>query len=268
VRGLTQQARAALLLSSFVVAAVVVLSFGPIPQDPAYHVFADLWTCLGIPNFGNVISNLPFSLIGIAGLWVVLGPKAAAIFDHRSDRVPYIVLFMGMVLVGPGSAYYHGSPDNWGLLWDRLPMTVAFMSLTAAFVADRIDRRIGLAWVLPILLVLGVASAVYWYWTETLGRGDLRFYGLVQFYPMLAMALICLLYPRRRYTDGGALVWLLALYGAAKILESFDAQVYDLLGRAISGHSLKHIVASVAGIVVIQMLLAAQRSERAQASGS
>ena len=48
------------LLTVTAVAAWVVLRMEPVPQDPAYHQFADARPWLGIPNFQNVASNLPW----------------------------------------------------------------------------------------------------------------------------------------------------------------------------------------------------------------
>ena len=39
-----------------------------IPQDQHYHQFADQRALLGIPNFWNVVSNIPFIAIGAVGL--------------------------------------------------------------------------------------------------------------------------------------------------------------------------------------------------------
>ena len=160
------------------------LFINPVPQDPAYHLFADRRSCLGIPNFGNVASNAAFTLVGLIGLAVLYGGRP---LDQRRsflDTLPFAVFFTGVALVGVGSAFYHWQPDNDTLFWDRLPMTVAFMSITAAVVADRMHRAVGLKIVLPVLLVLGVASLVYWSQSEAAGRGDLRFYLLVQFMPI------------------------------------------------------------------------------------
>ena len=46
---------------------VVALLLPPMPQDPEYHNFADRRMLLDIPNFFDVISNLPFLLIGALG---------------------------------------------------------------------------------------------------------------------------------------------------------------------------------------------------------
>jgi hypothetical protein len=62
-------------------------------------------------------------------------------------------------------------------------MSMGFMAINAAVFADRIDARAGNGWLLYTLLAAGFASLVYWHWTESLGRGDLRFYGFVQFFP-------------------------------------------------------------------------------------
>lgn len=79
---------------------------------------------------------------------------------------------MGLLLTAAGSAYYHLLPDNERLFWDRLPMTIAFMSLIVAQIVDRISVRAGLALLAPMLLV-GVASVVYWLATERAGAGTL-----------------------------------------------------------------------------------------------
>lgn len=135
-------------LIGLTVAAIVAMSLVPrISQDESYHQFADQRTVFGISNFLNVLSNLPFLLTGIAGLLFVTGKDSLASsssFIHRIERWPYIVLFFGVTLTCFGSAYYHLSPNTDRLMWDRLPMSIAFMSLFAAVIAERINLRAGL----------------------------------------------------------------------------------------------------------------------------
>jgi hypothetical protein len=46
--------------------------------------------------------------------------------------------------------------------------------------------------------------------------------------------------------------WLLLLcYLLAKVFEFFDADIYALLGQAISGHSLKHMIAALGMYVLL-----------------
>lgn len=251
---LTFVQRIAALVAVFIAAVVGLLFLEPIPQDPAYHLFADTRPYLGLPNFGNVMSNAGFIIVGALGLVTIFSRKDREIFEQPRDAWPYVVFFIGILMVGAGSAYYHASPDNQRLVWDRLPMTVSFMSLFAAFIADRIHRRVGILYLLPVLIALGLLSLVYWEWTETQGRGDLRFYGLVQFYPMVALPMICWLFPRSRYTDGKYLAWVIGWYGVAKVLEYFDAGLFDLLGNTISGHGLKHLLSAVATYMILRMM--------------
>jgi len=257
VTHLTFNQRLLIVTGMLAAAVVAVLFVAPIPQDAAYHLFADRRGAFGIPNFGDVMSNGGFALVGIPALWVVLGPRGRTIFAEPGDGWPYAAFFVGVTLVSLGSGYYHLAPGNDRLFWDRLPMTIAFMALFSAVIADRIERRAGLYAVLPVLLVLGVLSLVYWDRTEAAGHGDLRFYGLVQFYPMAALPVICWLFPRARYTGGGYLIWVFAWYGLAKVLEHFDAQVFHLLGGTVSGHSLKHLASAVATLVVLRMVATA-----------
>ncbi|NKB58517.1 MAG: alkaline phytoceramidase [Alphaproteobacteria bacterium] len=249
-----------LILGIMFSATLAALGFvPPIPQDPNYHNLADPRPYLGIPNFGDVTSNAGFLIVGVLGLMTVLGRKGREIFTNRTDALPYIVFFAGVGLVSIGSSYYHLVPDNDRLFWDRLPMTIAFTALFSAIVADRIDRTTGIKWLLPILIALGIASLLYWDWTESQGRGDLRFYGLVQFYPMIALPVICWLFPKARYTGGGYLIWVIFWYAAAKVLEYFDAEILALLGGAVSGHSLKHLAAAMATLAVLRMVAGSRR---------
>jgi hypothetical protein len=234
-----------ILLGLAVVTIVAMLFVPPIPQDPAYHGFSDARPWLGIPNFGDVMSNLPFLLVGFLGFRVLkkYGGDTQRFIDAREKRFFAIAVF-GIGLTGLGSAYYHWAPGNVTLVWDRLPMTIGFMAIFAMMIAERIDLDRGLK-ALPVLLAIGVASVVYWHFTESAGRGDLRPYALVQFFPMLAVPLMIWLFPPR-YTGvkylGGVLAW----YVAAKLLEHFDGVVFALTGHIVSGHSLKHLCAAVA----------------------
>jgi hypothetical protein len=154
-----------------------------------------------------------------------------------------------------GSAYYHLAPSNERLVWDRLPMTLGFMSLLSAVWMERVNLRAGLVALGPLLL-LGLLSVGWWYATELRGAGDLRLYLLVQFYTLVLILLILALFPPR-YSRGADLLVAMGFYVLAKILESTDRQIFRL-GHIVSGHTLKHLAAAL-GVCWIFRMLALRR---------
>ena len=123
----------------------------PIPQDPAYHAFADRGALFGVPNFWNVATNLPFLVVGLLGWSRLRRIGDAELATH------YRVLCTAIALVALGSGWYHLAPSNASLVWDRLPMTVAFTTLFTALLADRISWLLGRALLWP-LAVAGMAT--------------------------------------------------------------------------------------------------------------
>ena len=220
------------------------LFLDPIAQPLSYHLFADRRSWFGIPNTWNVLSNIPFALVGALGLFTC---RSA---DRAGDLLIFRTIFAGILCTAFGSAYYHWQPGNQSLVWDRLPMAVAFMGFFVYVLSDRIDRKLNrLLW--P-LCVLGVASVLYWRWTEVQGAGDLRWYVLVQFGPVVLIPLILMLVPG----PAGELkyyVGLLACYGLAKLLEYFDQSVWEM-GQVVSGHTLKHLAAALGTWFILLML--------------
>lgn len=226
-------------------ALIGMLLHDPIPQDITYHLFIDTREVWSIPNFWNVVTNIPFAIVGILGLYKLRVP--AKLKMANNTMLAYVLLFFGTFLIGFGSSYYHLAPDNQTLVWDRLPMSVAFMALFSIIISEFISVRSGKALLLPLILA-GLLSIIYWHFTELRGEGDLRFYALVQFYPMFAIPII-LVFFRSHCSHVQAYWWLLLAYVVAKLFEHFDVEVYNLLGF-ISGHSLKHITAAL-GLYVL-----------------
>lgn len=237
------------LVGALAFAAIAGLALaGPVLQDPAYHLFADRRRFLGISNFGNVASNLPFVLVGLAGLAWMSRPGSAAGFLDPRDRWAWGVHFAGQFLTGVGSAYYHWAPADAPLYWDRLPLTFVITSLAAAVVIERVDGTWGRRLLVPFV-VAGAAAITSW----RFGSGDLRPYAFVQFYPVVAIPLLLVQFPARTTRSGdyaGAVGW----YAVAKLFEHFDAQVFRGTGYAVSGHTLKHLFAGLAGFWLLRML--------------
>jgi len=230
--------RHALLLVVLVGGTLAALLADPVAQDPAYHLFADRRSILGIPNFFDVVSNLPFAAVGAAGLYFVSRNTGIS-----SNRLAWQVFFAGVTLTAAGSGYYHVAPQNDTLVWDRLPMTIAFMGFVAIVTGEYLSDRLARQLLLP-LLAIGSASVFYWAHTESLGRGDLRAYALVQFLPMLLIPLVILLH-RGRSDLGPYIGLMIFFYITAKLLEFFDTAVFAA-GGLVSGHSLKHVLAAMA----------------------
>lgn len=232
--------RSGLLLLISVSVIVAAFLIDPVAQDPAYHRFVDQRRFFSIANTLNVISNLPFVIVGVAGLLFVRR-HGASVAPHSQGA--WLVFFVGILLTAFGSGYYHLAPNNETLIWDRLPMTIGFMSFVAIVIGEYLSIRTGNLALLP-LLVVGAASVLFWAHTESLGRGDLRFYAVVQFVPMLLIPLILWLY-HGRSDLGRYIVWMLGFYLGAKTLEYYDSQVYAA-GELLSGHTLKHVFAAMA----------------------
>lgn len=247
--------RLKILAALTVVILSAVFFVDPIAQDPSYHQFSDVVEAVGIPNVWNVLSNIPFVMIGVFGFI-----KARKLFLEKS-REPWnmacLVFYIGLVLTGFGSAYYHLSPTNETLLWDRLPMTISFMAFFSFIVSLHINQRLGAIALWP-LLAIGMASVFYWSYTEGAGFGDLRFYAVVQFLPIILIPFILIMFPVSNYQQ--KYMWLLiALYVIAKLMENFDVDIHLFLG--ISGHTIKHVVAAFSGIAFLWAISSISRRD-------
>ena len=226
----------ALLL--FILASAMLLH-GEIPQLAHYHEFADRRTLFGIANFADVLSNFGFAL---CSLWGVLRLGS----DWRRLPAGYLVFIISVFFTALGSGYYHLSPNDQTLVWDRLPIAIACAGLMAGAWQDFSPQR--RQW--PLLLALslfGTASVFYWQVSA-----DLRPYLALQVLPLLLIPIWQL---RADRADRIAVSAAIGLYVLAKIAEITDHQIYAQLSL-LSGHTLKHLLASLAaGLIIYQVSL-------------
>ncbi len=240
----------AIVLTAAALAATALLP--RIPQPGGYHSFADERALFGIPYALNVLSNLPFLLVGGAGLvWIVNFADARHFRDPR-ERWAALALFAGLVTTFFGSSYYHLHPNNQTLVFDRLGMAAGLGAILPMAISERVSAKWGARIVAP-LVALGVGTVLYWDWSEMQHAGDLRWYGLFQGYAFLATAAVLLL-TKPLYTRQSGWALAIGCYGVAKILELFDIGAYNATGHAISGHSLKHVAAAAGGFFLLRML--------------
>lgn len=241
------QYRGTLLLLLVAIVTAALFIHGPIPQITGYNDFANQCSWLGLHNGENVLTNLPFLIFGIWGVWRL---RHFAI-DSKIERFAWYGFFMGVTLTAFGSSYYHLEPDNYRLVWDRLPITFSFICLFTAVLAERVSTKLAATSFLP-MVVYSIASVIYWYITETSGASDMRPYILVQLLPLMLIPLLMILY-KPRYSHAWMLLMVAAWYLLAKVFEGFDGIVYQWNGH-ISGHGIKHLLAAMACAQVIWML--------------
>ncbi len=237
------------ILLAFCAALIVAAVFGPHVAQPAhYHAFVDQRTLLGIPCALDVLSNLPFALFGLLGFaWLRRLPAAAI---GSSQRTMAALFFAGLLVTAAASSYYHWQPDNAGLTIDRAGMLMAFAGLLGLGAGGRISERAGNALTAAILL-LGAVSVVLWSIS-----GNLLPWALLQGGGMVLVLGFAAIKPR----DGALAVrWaaVIGVYALAKLMELGDAQAFAASGEWVSGHTLKHLAASLAAWPVLRALKSA-----------
>lgn len=215
----------------------------PLAQPQAYHAFADQRVLFGLPHALNVLSNLPFFLLGVAGLLLATGRDDSAFW-------PYRFFFAGTLLTAFGSAWYHLAPSDATLVWDRVPIALGFAGLTAGVLAD---RQPALSGALTAALPVSACGAVV-YWAAS---DNLLPYVVMQVVSAGAVVLATAFAPSL-YTHARWLYGAVGLYALALAAERFDGAIYAWLAQMISGHTLKHLLAAV-GIGIVYAMLRLRR---------
>ena len=243
------------LLAGVVMLAVLACCAPALAQPARYHAFADqrswtiAWTSgwTSLPHAMDVLSNLPFAWFGALGLaWLARAVRCQSL---GVNAVGLLALFFGGLIVTAGaSSAYHWQPHNTGLAWDRIGMVLPFAGLMGLAALQAVGQRAGIA-LAGAVLCLGPLSV--YTWSQT---GNLLPWAVLQFGGMALIVVLALLRPVQAVQLPIRWGLVMAIYALAKVLELADHQVWELLGHSVSGHSLKHIVASLAALPVIAAL--------------
>jgi hypothetical protein len=212
------------------------LVVGPLPQDPAYHLFADTRPWGPIPRAADVLSNAAILAAGLVGVALWRRVHVAA-----EERAVYALFVLSMLATAAGSAWYHAAPSDARLVWDRLPMTLVIAAILTFVLADRIHREFAKTW--KAFALLGAASVLWWAWTDRAGNGgDLMLYVVVRGGAGLVI-LFLLLLRSGRHTHAGWLVAAIVLEIVMTACELLDREIFAATDGFISGHSMKHLLA-------------------------
>lgn len=227
-------------LGGALLALTLTALLAPAMPASAWHIphFVDSRAWLGIPNAGDVLSNLAFLAMGVWG--------SERLRARQDAPVGASWFFVGLILTCLGSGFYHLDPDlPQRLVADRLGMAVAFAGFLGIAASERISVRAGEA-VLVLTMIAGPLAA----WVA---RENLTPWAVVQ-YGGMALAVGLALTRPRPGAIGVPLGSVLFFYVLAKLLELGDVTLFEATGHMVSGHTLKHLAAALAAWPVIRAL--------------
>ncbi|KTD69059.1 MULTISPECIES: ceramidase domain-containing protein [Legionella] len=246
----------AFLLFFTVVVTLALSLVPPFAQALSYHDFADQRTLFYMSNFSDVMSNLAFIFVGYLGLKAIYWLSKTPGELTAEAKWAYLLGFVGTILTGLGSAYYHLHPNNATLFWDRIPMGILLMSFFAAIFIEQVHRSIGFYLLVPFIVIAALCT-LQWELSERWGHGDMRLYLWSQGYPLIMILFILLFFPspyRRNYS----LTICFILFGLAKLMEGLDKIIYHATDQIISGHTLKHLLAAAAVYALVYYIKSRQ----------
>ena len=220
--------------------------------------FADTRALFSLPNAADVLSNLPFLAFGV---WGLLRLRAR----RHGQAAAMTAFFIGLVCTALGSMWYHLAPSDATLLWDRAGMGLAFAGVMGLAAGQAGSVRVGLVTLWAALIGAALALGVWHSTQDVLPWSVVQFGGMVL---ILSCAFAQPAFPQPAFAQlkpsADAPIKLLALigfYALAKAFESMDLAIYQATGYVVSGHSLKHIAASLAAIPVLASLNQGRRRQ-------
>jgi hypothetical protein len=231
-------------LTGLIILILLAIFLPSIEQNQNYHNFADQRVLFGVNNAFDTLSNLAFIIVGILGLVNFYNNQYIKI--SNSFSVILNLFFISIILIGLGSSFYHLSPNDFTLVFDRLAMSLVFASILAMLAYLKISPRFGLH-TLAELLILAPLTVLIWNY-----NGNLTPYVVLQFGGIILVILTLLLTKTRM--QGPCFTSLIILYGAAKLVEFYDEKIFNLSQNLISGHTLKHLIAALAVIIFVSPL--------------
>jgi hypothetical protein len=183
----------------------------------------------------------------VVGLWGLINfYKNKYIKISNSFSVLLNLFFISIILTGLGSSYYHLSPKDFTLVFDRLALSFTFAVILAMLASIRISERSGFH-TLAELIILAPLSVLLWNY-----NGNLTPYAVVQFGGIIIIVLTLLLTKAQKQSP--CFTSLIILYGFAKVTEFYDVEIFNLSQNLISGHTLKHLIGALAVLVFISPL--------------
>lgn len=224
------------LLIIFLPLIGMLIFLPPLSQSQAYHNFIDNHLYFGIPNFHNVTSNIPFLIFALLGL--------SNYKKHEEKNLAWLLFLIGVLLVAPGSAYYHYHPNNDTLFWDRLPMTIAFMGIVSYAISEQFNINHKNIFTLALVL-FGIITVIFWKISD-----DLRPYYWVQLSAITILFYLSLAFKGSRLKPK-YIFMALVFYLLAKFFELRDELTMNLF--SYSGHSIKHILASFSVLALLKI---------------
>ena len=231
-------------LTGLIILLLLAIFLHTIAQNQNYHNFADQRTFFGIKNTSNTLSNLAFIMVGLWGLINFYKNKYIKI--SNSFSVLLNLFFITIILTGLGSSYYHLSPNDFTLVFDRLALSLVFAVILAMLASIRISERSGFH-TLAELIILAPLSVLLWNY-----NGNLTPYAVLQFGGIIIIVLTLLLTKAQKQSP--CFASLIILYGFAKFTEFYDVEIFNLSQNLISGHTLKHLIGALAVLIFISPL--------------
>ena len=228
-------------LIGLIILLLLAIFLPAIAQNQNYHNFIDQRTFFRIKNASNTLSNLAFIVVGLWGLINFYKNKYIKI--SNSFSVLLNLFFVSIILTGLGSSYYHLSPNDFTLVFDRLALSLTFAVILAMLASIRISERSGFH-TLAELIILAPLSVLLWNY-----NGNLTPYAVLQFGGIIIIVLTLLLTKAPKQSP--CFASLIILYGFAKLAEFYDVEIFKLSQNLISGHTLKHLIGALAVLIFI-----------------
>jgi len=198
-----------------------------------YHNFADQRNFFNIPNFFNIISNL---FIYIPIHYIIQNRENTNKFNMID------ILIINILCIIITSIYYHINPNDNTIIFDKI--SIVSTIITVCIIILKIENNI----IRIILYIIGILSVIYW-----IKKDNLLFYII-----LIIGVPIYICYKLYKYTNLRIYIYshIFSLI-LLRLVEYYDLPIYQFTNQIISGHSLKHIIASInilSGVIMIHKL--------------